>query len=140
MKIKNLLCSLLVGSTLIVSLNFPKVVNARENYSEIPAKLEELKEKLDLTSTQERRIRTTFRAAFSQINDIFTPQQKQEMKEAIERGKTIRQIWSEANVSAEQRSQIKQIWQEQRETLRNIFTAEQQEILRQEIRTYFRDN
>ncbi len=140
MKIKNLLCSLLVGSTLIVSLNFPKVVNARENYSEIPAKLEELKEKLDLTSTQERRIRTTFRAAFSQINDIFTPQQKQEMKEAIERGKTIRQIWSEANVSAEQRSQIKQIWQEQRETLQNIFTPEQQEILRQEIRTYFRDN
>jgi len=139
MKIKSFLCSLLVGTTLIISLNFPKAVNAQEYRSSIGEKIERLKEKLDLTSTQERRIRVTFRSTLSQINDIFTPTQKEEMKIAWEEGKKMREVWSAGNISSEQRSEIRTILREQRQTLKNIFTPEQQEILRQEIRAYLRE-
>lgn len=128
MKIKFL--SLVAGvSALILSFS-PMAANAKgfgNRFSE-----------LNLTPQQEAQIEQIGENAKSQMENILTPEQRQQLEtlrqqggprgQGREKGQGLSQILSE-----EQREQMRSLRESTREQIRNVLTPEQQEQLRQKI-------
>lgn len=123
MKIKFL--SLLAGvSAAIVSFS-PMAASAegfRNRFSE-----------LNLTPQQQAEIEQIQENAKSQMQNLLTPEQRQQFEtlrqQGRQKGKGLRQM----NLSAEQREQMRSLRQSSREQIRNVLTPEQQDQLRQKM-------
>jgi protein CpxP len=63
------------------------------------------------------------------MENIFTDQQKNELKAAREQGKKPRQVMDSLNLTDAQKQQIKELRQSQRKEIDNVLTAEQKQQL-----------
>lgn len=130
---KRQLISMVAGTAVFVLLSTGIAANAEPlTRSEI---VPPMLSGIELTQQQENQlaqIRTQTRA---QIESILTPDQKNQLKAALERGDGMRNAIASIDLSPEQKTQLRTIFQSVRTQLADIITPEQRQQIRQNARS-----
>lgn len=86
---------------------------------------------LDLTEEQKTKLQEVQENYRSQIDDILTSEQKDELKAEMESGKKPREVISNLELSSEQKEKMQELRKSQREEISSILTPEQKQKLKQ---------
>ncbi|WP_013323904.1 Spy/CpxP family protein refolding chaperone [Gloeothece verrucosa] len=87
--------------------------------------------KLNLTPEQQTQMRQIWQSTRTQIENVLTEEQKNQLRTAKDKGQNMRQVWSSLNLTSEQQSQIQAIRQDSQQKMKAILTPEQQQQLEQ---------
>jgi periplasmic protein CpxP/Spy len=92
---------------------------------------EEKWEKLGLTDAQKTELRSIKDSAKQQIQQILTPEQRQQYDNAIKSGQNKRQAFASLNITEQQKTQIKEIKDAKKAQIEALLTPEQKQQLQQ---------
>jgi periplasmic protein CpxP/Spy len=115
-----LIGSLLSGALLLL----PKLSQAQEN-RQFP-----VLEQLDLTTDQETQLSTIRRNTRSQLERIVSAEQQEIFKTKMTQGATLRESIAAMNLSADQRTQVRETLQAARQEAATVLTADQRQVIR----------
>ncbi|HEY9646756.1 MAG TPA: Spy/CpxP family protein refolding chaperone [Chroococcidiopsis sp.] len=88
-------------------------------------------EELNLTESQRTQLEQIHQNTRTQIENLLTEQQRQQVRSAIESGSNPREAMRAANLTTEQRDQVRSIMEAAREQSQSVFTDEQRAQLEQ---------
>ncbi|MEE3717361.1 Spy/CpxP family protein refolding chaperone [Tumidithrix elongata RA019] len=91
---------------------------------------------LGLTEQQKTQLDQIRKSTRAQIEGIVTPDQKQQVKTAIDNGEDFREAMDSV-LSSEQKTQIRAIMQASRKQMQAVLTPEQQQKMRQHMQQQF---
>ncbi len=92
---------------------------------------EEKWEKLGLTDAQKTQLRSIKDSAKQEIQQILTPEQRQQYENAIQSGQNKRQAFASLNLTEQQKTQIKEIKDAKKAEIEAVLTPEQKQQLQQ---------
>ncbi|ACK73141.1 conserved hypothetical protein [Gloeothece citriformis PCC 7424] len=87
--------------------------------------------KLDLTPEQIEQLREIRESTRTQIENILTQEQKNQLRTAKERGENRLQVWSSLNLTPQQQTQIQNIREDSQQKMEAILTPQQLQQLQQ---------
>lgn len=93
------------------------------------SRLERMAEKLSLTDSQKNQIEQIFTSTRSQIQNVLTPEQREQLQTVKQRGMKNRGVFRSLNLSEEQKQQIKNIRQNNRQQISQILSPEQRKTM-----------
>ena len=88
-------------------------------------------EELNLTAEQQAQLEQIRENKHSQIEQILTPQQREQFQQLQEQRQRHREGMRALNLTEEQRNQMREIHESTRELMQNVLTEEQREQMRQ---------
>ncbi len=122
--------SMLVGGIVLLTPLIPNVSWAQPTPSDPISTLVGI----ELTQQQETQLTQIRTQTRSQIENILTPEQRNQFKAALERREGIRSAIRVMNLSAAQKTQLQSIFQTTRSQLTSLLTPEQKRQLIQSLR------
>jgi periplasmic protein CpxP/Spy len=90
-------------------------------------------QELNLSEEQKSKLKDIQEDTRSQIEDIFTNEQKNSLQRAVESGKKPPEAIQSINLSDDQKQELKEVMESEKQKISEILTAEQKEKLRDRV-------
>lgn len=90
---------------------------------------------VELSQQQEAQLQQVRLQTRAQIEQILTPEQRNQFKASLERGEGIQKAIAAMNLSTEQKSQLQTVFRSAREQFGNTLTPEQKQQIRSNVRS-----
>jgi Spy/CpxP family protein refolding chaperone len=128
------LMPLLASAIALALTTTPLAVKAQPALSQLPTQTQETpgRQRLQLTQEQKAKMAEIRNNTRSQIEAILTPQQREQLKAAMqEPGQKQRQSFAALNLTPEQKTQMRQIRQSAKSQFEAVLTPEQRQQMQQ---------
>lgn len=116
----------------------PTLAQAQETGNQFP-KLQRL-EQLNLTAEQEAQLAQIRQATQAQLEDLLTAEQQEAFKSKMSEGATFREAIAAADLSEDQRTQLRDTFRSARRAASELLTTEQRQQAREQRQSRLRNH
>lgn len=127
---KKRLISWLVSGLMLSNSMFPLIARAD---STLATSLSPVLTEIELTPSQQSQLETLSQQTQSQLDNLLTSEQKEQLNNALSQGNDLRTAVRSLNLSRQQRRQMRNIFQTLRSQLNTILTSEQKQQIQESL-------